>query len=82
MIAAGQGCKDIIPEKRENRKTEPKAGWGSSRRTAERVQFPLGSLSGKPTPEKIRTATRAAAVTPARKRVDGQQVFRAVSFLR
>ncbi len=32
-------------------------------------------------PHKICTAPRIAAVTPARKRVDGQQVFRAVGFL-
>lgn len=57
-----------------NRYAGPEARRGSSRKAVSWVQSPPGSLLGSQ-PQKIRTVSRMAAVTPAIKRVDGQQVF-------
>ena len=44
--------------------------------------IPARLIMGEAYTQEKRTAARMAAVTPAIERVDGQQVFRAVGFLR
>lgn len=62
-----------------SRYTGPEARRGSSRKAVSWVQSPPGSFLGSQ-PQKIRTVSRMAAVTPAIKRVDGQQVSRQAAF--